>query len=109
MILFNSWTASLRWDHNFRVCAGDLVDAETMQNKYEGKLPEFYLPKTGIFMKIYCFFYIGVFCAVIVIGLLIALWVSYKTTYDVEERLPRAPDYEPAYQTALDDQSREVG
>ena len=59
-------------------------------------------------MKIYCFFYVGIFCLVALVGFLISLWVSYKTTYNGEEsntnRLPKdGPDYEPAYQTALDD------
>ena len=105
MILFNASTVALRWEHNFRVCAGDLIDDETMATVYEDKIPNFYLVKTGLFMKIYCFFYVGIFCLVSIIGFLITLWLTFKTTYG-GETMARDPDYEPAYSTAIDGNSK---
>ena len=105
MILFNASTVGLRWEHNFRVCAGDLIDDETMASLYRDKIPDFYLVKTGLFMKIYCFFYVGVFCLVSLIGFLITLWLTFKTTYG-GETMARDPGYEPAYSTAIDGNSK---
>ena len=96
MILFNATTVSLRWEHNFRACAGDYIDEKTLEEEYNGIVPAFYLEDTGSFMRIYCFFYTGVFGIIIIIGCLITLWVTYKTTYG-GARLAHDPEYEPAY------------
>ena len=36
MIIFNATTVAFRWEHNFRVCAGDFIDDETLDSVYNG-------------------------------------------------------------------------
>ena len=108
MVLFNASTVSLRWEHNFRVCAGDFIDSETLDTVYKGKIPKFYMIKEGQFMEIYCFFYVGVFLLVTAFGFIITLVITYKTTYG-DVRLAHDPEYEPAYQTAVDDENENEG
>ena len=89
MVMFNATTAGLRWDHLFSVCAGDLIPDDFYEG---GVMPEFYLARTGQFMKVYCFFYVGVFLIVSSFGFLISLWITYKTTF-TSARLTMDPEY----------------
>ena len=87
-------TASMRWEHNFQVCAGDLIprDYYSQMEQYSYQVPNYYFINTSFFMKIYCFFYIGVFIVTISFGFLITLWVSYRTTFK-DDRLPHDPPF----------------
>ena len=89
ILLFNTLTITLRWDHFLEVCSGDLIpeDYYKQMEEYNHKIPKFYFIRTGAFMKGYCYFYVGTFGIVSAFGFILTLWVTWKQTFK-EERLP---------------------
>lgn len=82
IVLFIALTVSIRWEHDIMVCCGDLIP----DDYYTEKVPDFYFLETGWYIKIYVFFYVGTFCFFSVIGILLTLWITYRTTFK-EDRL----------------------
>lgn len=91
LVLFIALTVSVRWEHDVMVCCGDLIPHDYYKEDGNG-VPAFYFVDTGWYIKIYVYFYVGVFCVFAVIGALLTLWITYRTTFK-EDRLPFDPDY----------------
>ena len=85
-------TVGMRWEHKFEVCSGDLIpkDYYAQMEQYNYQIPNFYFRQTGSFMKIFSFAYIGTFTGIVMLGFLVTLWVTYRTTYK-DDRLPYDP------------------
>lgn len=85
----------MRWEHKFEVCSGDLIPAGyyAQMEQYEYQIPNFYFLKTGYFMRIYSLMYVGTFSILVFLGLLISLYVTYRTTIK-DDRLPFDPTIE---------------
>ena len=91
-LTFITMTVGMRWEHKFEVCSGDLIpkDYYAQMEQYNYKIPNFYFRQTGSFMKIFSFAYIGTFTGIVMLGFLVTLWVTYRTTYK-DDRLPYDP------------------
>jgi len=69
----------MRWVHVFSVCCADLIpqDYYSQMEEYDYRVPDFYFRKTGLYIKVYIYFYVGAFCLFCIVGILLTLWITY--------------------------------
>ena len=101
-MIFITMSVSMRWEHKFEVCSGDLIpkDYYKQMEQYEYLVPEFYFIETGFFMRIYSLAYVAAFALLTVTGLCTTFFVTYRTIIKND----RGPSDIPLHELELDNE-----